>query len=319
MTEIEKKNGKVAIIGAGYVGAQVTYTMAMRNVAKEIVLIDINEEKAHGEAKDIRHGLPFMDTTGIRVGDYNECADCDLIIISAGRGRKPGETRLDLTHENIKIMESVTDSIKQHYTRGAIMVISNPVDILTLKVTQWMGLPEGLVFGTGCILDTSRFLRTVADTINVDITDLDGYMIGAHGEFPVPVWSKLNVNGTPIEEYCRENSIEWNEKIKSAITDSTKKLGAEIIAAKGRTDFGISTCVCRLADAIINNRPINTPVSSLLNDDYGIKDIALSIPSQIDASGITKITDTKFNEKEFSGLLGAADMLKNTVNLIENL
>ena len=310
---------RVAIIGAGYVGAQVTYTMAMRNVAKEIVLIDINEEKAHGEAKDIRHGLPFMDTTSIRVGDYKDCADCDLIIISAGRGRKPGETRLDLTHENIKIMESVTDSIKKYYTGGAIMIISNPVDILTLKVTQWMGLPEGLVFGTGCILDTSRFLRTVADTIHVDVTDLDGYMIGAHGEFPVPVWSKLTACGTPIEEFCRENSIEWNEKIKSSITDSTKKLGAEIIAAKGRTDFGISTCVCRLADAILNNRPINTPVSSLLNDDYGIRDIALSIPSHIDASGITKITDTKFTEKEFSGLLGAADMLKNTVNLIENL
>ena len=310
-------DNKVAIIGAGYVGAQITYTMAMRNVAKEIVLIDINEEKAHGEAKDIRHGLPFMDTTGIRVGDYSDCADCDLIIISAGRGRKPGETRLDLTQENIKIMESVTDSIKRYYNGGAIMIVSNPVDILTLKVTEWMGLPEGLVFGTGCILDTSRFLRTVADTLHVEITDLDGYMIGAHGEFPVPVWSKLTVNGTPIDDYCRENSIEWTDKIKAQITDHTRKLGAEIIAAKGRTDFGISTCVCRLADAIINNRPIKTPVSIFLQGEYGINNIALSIPSRIDALGVTKIADTKFAEKEFGGLLEAADLLKTTVNLIE--
>ena len=319
MTEAKKNrngNGKVAIIGAGYVGAQVTYAITMRNVANEIALVDINKEKALGESKDIRHGLPFMDTTRIYVGDYSDCADADLIIISAGRGRKPGETRLDLTSENLAIMKSVTSEIKKHNPKGVVMIISNPVDILTLNAAKWLDLPEGRVFGTGCILDTSRFLRTVADCLDLDISRLDGYVIGTHGEYPVPVWSSLTVDGMPIQEFCNEAGLPWNDDIKSEISGATQRLGAEIIAAKGRTDFGIATCVCRLTDAIINDRPIETPVSSPLHNEYDTDDVALSVPSVIGSFGVKKIAGVTWSKDEHDDFLKASDALKATLNAL---
>lgn len=313
----QNKKGKVAIIGAGYVGAQVTYAITMRNVAKEIVLIDINKEKALGESKDIRHGLPFMDTTKIIVGDYSDCADADLIIISAGRGRRPGETRLDLTSENLAIMKKVTEDIKKQNATGIVMIISNPVDILTLNAAKWLGMPEHRVFGTGCILDTSRFLRTVADYLNIDITRLDGYVIGAHGEYPVPVWSSLTVDGIPIEEFCSRHRISWTDEVRTEISASTRQLGAEIIAAKGRTDFGIATCVCRLTDAIINDRPIETPVSSPLHNEYDADDVALSVPSVIGSFGIKKIAGVTWSKDEHDDFLKASEALKATLTALK--
>ena len=256
-------NRKVAIVGAGYVGSSIAYALALRDVAREIVLIDINFEKTDGEAKDIRHGLPAMGTSDLYAGEYSDCADCDLIIITAGRGRRPGETRLDLTNENVKIMRAVIDEIKKYYTRGVILIISNPVDILTYKVSEWMELPNGLVFGSGCILDSSRFVRSIADYIELSTGVINGYVVGEHGDCQVPVWSHVSVGGIPIDEYCSDMKITWNDEVKKQITEQTRIMGSQIIAAKGRTHYGIATCVCQLADAIINQRPTISCVSSV--------------------------------------------------------
>ena len=228
-------NRKVAIIGAGYVGSSIAYSLALRDVAREIVLIDINQEKTDGEAKDIRHGLPGMGTADLYAGDYPDCADCDLIIITAGRGRKPGETRLNLTNENVKIMKSVVESILKYYTRGVILIISNPVDILTYKATEWLKLPDGMVFGSGCILDSSRFVRTLADYVGLSTGVINGYIVGEHGDNQVPVWSHVTVGGIPITEYCADIGLAWNDQIRSDIAQKTKVMGAEIISAKGKT------------------------------------------------------------------------------------
>jgi hypothetical protein len=158
-------NRKVAIVGTGYVGSSIAYALALRDIAREIVLIDVNKEKAEGEAQDIRHGISSMGTSDLYAGDYSDCRDCDLIVITAGRNRRPGETRLDMAEENVRIMKSVIDSLKEYYTKGVILLISNPVDILTQKVSEWMELPNGMVFGSGCILDTSEFIRQVHDFI----------------------------------------------------------------------------------------------------------------------------------------------------------
>jgi len=195
-------NRKVAIVGAGYVGASIAYALALRDVAREIVLIDINNKKTDGEAKDIRHGLPAMGTADLYAGEYQDCVDCDLIIITAGRGRKPGESRLDLTNENVRIMRSVISEIKKYYTRGVILIVSNPVDILTFKASEWMGLPNGIVFGTGCILDSSRFVRSIADYIGLNTGVINGYVVGEHGDDQVPIWSHVTVGAIPIDEYC---------------------------------------------------------------------------------------------------------------------
>ena len=309
-------NRKVAIIGAGYVGSTIAYALALRDAAREIILIDINQVKTDGEAKDIRHGLPTMGTADLYAGDYTDCADCDLIIISAGRGRKPGETRIDLINDNVTIMKSVVDSIKRYYTRGVILIISNPVDILTFKVTEWMGLPNGMVFGSGCTLDSSRFVRSIADYIEISTGVINGYIIGEHGDGQVPVWSHVTVGGIPIDEFCEESKIAWNDKIKERIANQTKVMGSQIISAKGRTHYGIATCVCQLADAVINQRPTIASVSSELMGEHGCRGVALSVPSVVGPSGVQLRIREKWNPEEYRGFFDAVENVRNVISQI---
>ncbi len=307
-------NRKVAIVGAGYVGSSIAYALALKDVAREIVMIDINHEKTDGEAKDIRHGLPGIGTADLYAGDYPDCADCDLIIITAGRGRRPGETRLDLTNENARIMKSVIESIQKHYTRGVIMIISNPVDVLTFKAAEWMGLPNGMVFGTGCILDSSRFVRCVADYIGLSTGVINGYVVGEHGDSQVPVWSHVTVGGIPIAEYCNDTGLDWNDAIKGEIAEKTRVMGSQIIAAKGRTHYGIATCVCQLADAIINMRPTIASVSSVLMGEHGCRNVALSVPSVVGPAGVQQRIREKWVPEEYRGFFDAVEIERETLS-----
>ena len=312
-------NRKVAIVGAGYVGSSIAYALALRDVAREIVLIDINQEKTDGEAKDIRHGMPAMGTADLYAGDYPDCADCDMIIITAGRGRKPGESRLDLTNDNVGIMRSVIDSIRRYYTRGVILIISNPVDILTYKAAEWMDLPNGMVFGSGCILDSSRFVRSIADYIELSTGVINGYVVGEHGDGQVPIWSRVTVGGIPIDEFCAESKIAWNEEIKSRITQQTKEMGSQIIAAKGRTHYGIATCVCQLADAVINQRPTIVSVSSVLMGEHGCRGVALSVPSVVGPAGVQLRIREKWAPEEYRGFFDAVERIRDTLRSISEL
>ncbi len=310
-------NRKVAIIGAGYVGSSIAYALTLRDVAREIVLIDVNHEKTDGEAKDIRHGIQSMGTADLYAGDYSDCADCDLIIISAGRGRLPGESRIDLANENVKILKSVVDSIKKYYTRGAVLVISNPVDILTYKASEWLGLSDGLVFGSGCILDSSRLVRCLADYVELNTGVINGYVIGEHGDNQVPVWSRVTVGGIPIEEYCADTGLKWDEKIKEDIARQTKSMGAEIIMEKSRTHYGIATCVCLLADAVINQRPTIASVSSVLLGEHGVRDVALSVPSVVGPTGVQQRIREKWSSDEYRGFFNAVEKVRNVLDAIE--
>jgi L-lactate dehydrogenase len=310
-------NRKVAIIGSGFVGSSIAYALAIRDVAREIVLIDINQDKTDGEAKDIRHGIPAMGTADLYAGDYSDCVDCDLIVITAGRGRKPGESRLDLTNENVKIMRSVIDSIKKYYTRGVILVISNPVDIMTYKATEWMELPDGMVFGSGNILDSSRFVRTIADYVGLSTGVINGYVIGEHGDGQVPVWSHVTVGGIPIAEYCSDVGLEWNDIIRHNIAEKTKVMGSEIIAEKGRTHYGIATCVCQLADAIINQRPTIASVSSILMGEHGCRDVALSVPSVVGPSGVQQRIREKWAPEEYRAFFDSVESIRDIMVKID--
>lgn len=309
-------NRKVAIVGAGYVGSSIAYALALRDVAREIVLIDINQERTDGEAKDIRHGLPSMGITDLYAGDYGDCTDCDLIIITAGRGRKPGESRLDLTNENVRIMHSVVESIQKYYTRGVLMVISNPVDILTYNAAEWMGLPNGLVFGTGCILDSSRFVRSIADYLELSTGVINGYVVGEHGDGQIPVWSHVTVGGIPIDEFCADSKIAWNDEIKNQIAEQTRVMGSEIIKGKGRTHFGIATCVCQLADAIINQRPTIASVSSVLMGEHGCRGVALSVPSVVGPGGVQQRIREKWVPEEYRGFFDAVENTRQILSAI---
>lgn len=309
-------NRKIAIVGAGFVGSSIAYALALRDIAREIVLIDIDKEKSAGEAYDIRHGIPSMGTADLYAGDYSDCTDSDLIIITAGRNRKPGETRLDMASENTKIVKSVIDSIKEYYTRGCILIVSNPVDILTQKVTEWMNLPDGMVFGTGCILDTSRFIRSVADYLEISTGVINGYIVGEHGDNQVPVWSRLVVSGIPIEEYCQELGFEWNDVVKNRIAEKTRTMGTEIIKAKGKTHYGIATSVCFIADAIINQRPTIASVSSQLMGEHGVRGVSLSVPSVIGPGGVQQRIREKWAPDEYRGFFDAVEKVRDILSML---
>lgn len=306
-------NRKIVIVGTGFVGSSIAYSLALRDIAREIVLIDVNYEKALGEAQDIRHGISSMGTCDIRAGSYKDCIDCELIIVTAGRGRRKGESRLDLANENTKIMQSVVDNIKQYYTRGVILIVSNPVDVLTFKVTEWMGLPDGSVFGTGCVLDTSRLVRRIADYLGLSTGVINGYVVGEHGDGQVPIWSRVTVGGIPIEEYCNHAEICWDDDIRNNISIQTKTTGTDIIKAKERTHYGIATCVCYLADAIINQRPIIASVSSYLKGEHGVRDIALSVPSVIGPSGVQVRIREKWNPDEYRCFFDAMEKIRSVL------
>lgn len=306
-------NRKVAIIGAGYVGASIAYALTIRDLASEIVLIDIDKHKAAGEALDIQHGIPYMGTSSVRAGDYEDCENCDLIIITAGRNRRVGEERLDMIADNIVTIKDVVNKIKPHYTHGVILVVSNPVDILTFKCAEWMNLPNGKVFGTGCILDTSRLVRSVANYTSLNIEAIKCNIVGEHGSSQFPVWSRLAIAGLPMDEYCYNVGLEWTQKQKDYLYNQVKGMGTQIIGAKERTHYGIATCVCSLADAVLNQRLTIAPVTSPLEGEYGIEGVALSLPSIVGVNGVEHRLEEKWTKDERHKLILSANILKETL------
>ena len=306
-------NRKVAIIGSGFVGASIAYALTIRDLASEIVLVDSDSKKASGEALDIQHGIPYMGTSAVRAGDYCDCKNCDLIIITAGRNRRVGEDRLDLISDNIGTMKAVVDKIKPYYTHGVIMVVSNPVDILTYKCSEWMDLPNGKVFGTGCILDTSRLVRSIANYTNLNIEAIKCNIVGEHGSSQFPVWSRLSIAGIPMKEYCNSVGLPWGADQKEEIYNQVKNMGAEIIADKGKTHYGIATCVCSLADAVLNQRLTVAPVTSPLQGEYGIEGVSLSIPSIVGVNGVEHRLEEKWTKEERRRLQDCADKLKRAL------
>jgi len=309
-------NRKVAIVGAGYVGASIAYALTLRNLASRITLIDVNDRKAAGEADDIQHGIPYMGTSSVRAGDYSDCRNCDLIIITAGRNRRPGETRLDMIADNIGIMRDVVEKIREYYTHGVIMVVSNPVDILTYKVAEWMDLPNGKVFGTGCILDTSRLVRAISDYTDINIEAIKCNIVGEHGDTQFPLWSRLSIAGIPMDEYCSNVGLEWSDKQKEMLYNKVRGMGASIIEAKGRTHYGIATCVCSLADAVLNQRLTIAPVTSALEGEYGVRDVAISVPSIVGVNGVERRLEEKLTDEELQKLLDSAAKMRETLDSI---
>lgn len=316
MTSYDTLNRKVAIIGAGAVGSSIAYALTIRNLASEIILIDVDKKRATGEAMDIQHGIPYMGISSVRAGDYQDCADCDLIIITAGRARKTGETRLDMIADNIGIIKNVVDDIKKYYTHGVVLVVSNPVDILTHKVAEWMNLPNGKVFGTGCILDTSRLIRCIADYIGINTESIKCNIVGEHGDTQFPVWSRLSIAGLSIEEYCENVGLEWGDKQKEELYRQVRNMGASIIENKGRTHYGIATCVCSLADAILNQRPTIAPVSSPLEGEYGIEGVSISVPSIVSVNGVEHRMVEHWTDEELNLLQVSAEKMINSLKIL---
>jgi len=304
---------KIAIVGAGYVGAAVAYNVAINRTASEIVLIDVNNDKAMGEALDINHGLCHLGQMNIHAGDYSECANCDVIIITAGLNRKPGETRLDLANKNVPIAKSITENIMKYYNHGIIVVVANPADILTYLIQKWSGLPASKVIGTGTALDSARFRFYLAQKLNVDIQNVHGYIIGEHGDSQVPVWSATQIAGQSIDIYCESLGISLCQAEKEEIVTKTKNGGAEVIKLKGATYFAIAGIVENIVEAIIKDKNSIKTVASAINGPYGISGVALSLPSVINLNGIDGIIRYRLTPSEEAALEKSAKTLKDFI------
>jgi L-lactate dehydrogenase len=305
-------NSKIVIIGAGFVGATIAYTIAQHQLVHEVVLIDVNRDKAKGEAMDISHGLCHMGQMDVHEGDYSDCADSDIVIITAGVNRRPGETRLDLAKRNVPISKSITENIMKYYTRGVILVVSNPVDVLTYLVQKWSGLPNGRVMGTGTGLDSSRFRTLLSQKIGVDIRNVHGYMIGEHGDAMLPMWSATNIAGQTLDETCVAYGIDpLTDEEKEELLSMVKTGGAEVIKKKGATYFAIASVTASICETILKNQNTIKTVSSVINGPQGIYDVALSLPSVVSNMGVTKVLNLKLTEAEQAGLDSCVQKMKS--------
>jgi L-lactate dehydrogenase len=314
-----KFGSKVAIIGAGAVGSATAFAMSMQQACTELVLIDVNKDKARGEALDISHGLPFLGPMELYAGDYSDVKDCDLIIITAGIPRKPGETRLDLAKKNVMLGKSITQSVMEKYTTGNILVVSNPVDILTYMVTQWSGLPRNRVLGSGTVLDSARFRTLLSQKLDIDVRNVHGYIIGEHGDSQLPAWSATNIAGLSIDDYSKTTGISFTQADRIEIAEKTRFSGAEVISLKGATFNGIAVSVSTIARSLLKGENTIRTVGSVLNGEYGISDVATNVPSIIGADGIERVLELELEPQELRFLQNSAEQVKGILKEVKNL
>ncbi len=316
---MNENRSKIAIVGAGFVGASTAFALSMKQLVNEMVLIDVFTDKAAGEAMDINHGLPFVGQMNVYAGDYSDCADCDAIIITAGANRKPGETRIDLAKKNVAIAKEVTDNIMKYYTRGVILVVANPVDILTYKIQKWSGLPVGRVLGTGTVLDSARFRYLLSERFDVDVKNVHGYIIGEHGDSQLPLWSATHIAGRNIREYFEDSSYGVTDDEIAKMIENVKSAGAQIIKKKGATYYAIAISIITLLESLLKNQNTIRTVSSVVNDKFGIDDVALSLPSIVNAAGVKEIIDLTMTEEEQAALKHSAEQLKIILNEVRDI
>jgi len=304
---------KIAIVGVGLVGSTFAYSLLLSGIASEIVLIDVNHERAEGEAMDLNHAVPFAHPTKICAGKYSDCEGAAITVIAAGTGQKPGESRLDLVKRNAAIFGSIVPSVAQANPEGIIVVATNPVDVLTYVTLKLAGLPANRVFGSGTILDTARFRYMLSEHLGVDPRSVHAYIIGEHGDSEVPVWSLANVAGMRLPSFCAENGIPLSHEVTEQIFRQTRDAAYEIIARKGATYYAVAAGLMRITEAILRDQNTVLSISSLITDYYGIDDVCLSLPTVVSRHGIERVLRLDLSPHEARGVRKSADVLRQTI------
>lgn len=304
---------KAAVIGCGFVGSTIAYALMQKGTFSELVLLDANHAKAEGEAMDISHGLPFAHAMDIREGDYEDIADASVVIITAGANQKPGETRLDLVQKNAAIMRSIIREIKRVKCEGILLIVSNPVDILTQVALEESGFPKERVIGSGTVLDTARLKYLVSEKLKVDSRNVHAFIVGEHGDSELAVWSCANIYGIGLEDFAKMRGYSEFEKEKDEIYHAVRDSAYEIIERKGATYYGIGMAAARIAESIVRDSHTVAPVSVSLNGEYGLSVLCLSIPTVIGRDGAEQILEINFSEEENRKLRESADELKNVL------
>ncbi|OQM44942.1 L-lactate dehydrogenase [Anoxybacillus sp. UARK-01] len=305
---------RVVLIGTGFVGSSYAFALLNQGITEELVLIDVNQEKAEGDAMDLNHGLPFSPSpTKIWFGDYRDCENADLVVITAGANQKPEETRLDLVHKNMKIFESIVSEVMKSGFNGIFLVATNPVDVLTYATWKFSGLPHERVIGSGTILDTARFRYLLGQYFRVDARNVHAYIIGEHGDTELPVWSHADIGGKAVTEFIRERK-QYKQEDLETIFANVRDAAYHIIERKGATYYGIAMGLARLTKAILQNENSVLTVSAYLNGEYGHADIYIGVPAIVNRGGIREIVELKLSEAEKEKFSHSATVLKNVLN-----
>ena len=303
-------NRKVAIIGCGFVGSSSAFALMQSGLFSEIALVDVNHDKAEGEALDISHGVPFVGQVKVYAADYDDIMDAAIVVVTAGAAHKPGETRLDLVHKNIKIFESILPEFKKRAYKGILLIVSNPVDILTLAALKFSGMPEHRVIGSGTVLDTARLKTALGEHLSVDGRSVHSFIIGEHGDSEIVAWRSTNISGIPVTRFCEMRGYYDHQESMDRIADEVRNSAYEIIEKKHATYYGIAMSVVRICQAIVMNERSILPVSSIMHGEYGIDGIALSMPAIVGEEGFEVHVPIVLSEEEQKKLVASAEALR---------
>lgn len=308
---------KAAIIGCGFVGASIAFRFLQQGLFSQLVLLDSNRAKAEGEAMDLSDGLPYGAAMEITAGSYDDITDCGLTVVTAGVNQKPGESRLQLIERNAGILRSIVGEISARPYEGILLIVSNPVDVLTYVARELSGYPKERVIGSGTVLDTARLKQLLGEELRVDSRNVHAFIVGEHGDSELAVWSGANVSGLNLDDFCRLRGNELckpdQERIYREIRDSAN----EIIKRKGATYYGIAMAVGRIAECIVKDEHAVLPISVTLEGEYGLNRVALSIPSIVGKNGLEKILELPLGEHERAALKHSAQQLKQVIDRLK--
>lgn len=310
---------KVAVVGCGFVGSSSAFALMQSGLFSEMVLVDVMKDKAEGEAMDISHGTSLTTPMKVYAGDYKDIADAAIIVVTAGANQKPGETRLDLIKKNVGILKSIMAEIRPLNPQGVMLVVSNPVDILTWAAMKMSGMPENRVFGSGTVLDTARLHYLLGNKLDVDSRSVHAWVVGEHGDSEIVCWSSANVSSVPLADFFSlrgMGDIDFTNAEKE-MADDVKNSAYEIIAKKKATYYGIAMSVRKICTAIMRDEKSILPVSTAMHGAYGISDCALSMPAIIGRAGVESLVPISMTQEEREELVHSADVLKKNMEGIE--
>lgn len=311
---------KVTIIGTGSVGSTIAYTLTVANLASEIVMIDINNEKMLGEALDIRQGTPFCNPCTVYAGSYADAVDSNVVVITSGVARKPGQSRLELAQTNVNILKSIIPEITKYAPNATYIIVSNPVDVLTYVFTKVSGIPEAQIIGSGTVLDSARLRSRLSEYYSINQQNVHAYVLGEHGDSSFVPWSLANISNVPIKEY--KNSVlnasaMYPELDTKEVDEYVRKSGGRVIARKGATFYAVSMSVCHIIRCLLNGLDTTMTVSTMLHGEYGIDDVCLSLLSIVGQGGVKGKVLLPLNEEEQAALRHSAACLKEIINGIQ--
>lgn len=311
------KGSKISILGAGNVGATIAYTFAVNGTCSDVVLVDINEAKAKGEAMDICHGVSLTHNINIKDGTYEDIAGSDIVVVTLGMARKPGQTRIDLTQNNVNIIKQVMPRVAEIAPNAVYVVVSNPIDILTYTILKCTNLKPSQVVGSGTVLDSSRLRSSIAEKAEISPKSIHAYVLGEHGDTSFVPWSTTNIGGMNIFDYWKATGRSEEELDTNAIEEGVRIAGAEVIKRKGATFYAIALSVNKICDTIIRDSNSILTVSTMANGRYGIDDVCLSLPCIVNGHGIAGEINPPLLDEELEKLRKSADSLKSVISQIQ--